>query len=66
MVMLFIAIILCACMHMQILGRWDSHVYHKYVETADLDKREWMETNGDRSLDPIFQIFNVFGTIAPQ
>ncbi len=53
-------------MHMQILGRWDCHVYHKYVETTDLDKREWMETNGDQSLDPILQNFNVFGTIAPQ
>ncbi len=50
-------------MYVQILGRWSSHIYLNYVETADLDKREWVETRGDETADPIFQNFNIFGTV---
>ena len=40
-------------------------IYVKYVETADLDKREWRKTSGDQP-DPINEHFNVFGSLCAQ
>lgn len=53
-------------MYTQLLGRWDSQVYQTYVESADLDKRDWEETCGDEEEDPIEKNFNIFGNLAVQ
>lgn len=36
-------------------------MYLVYVETADADRREWIETKSDNELDPIKHNFDLFG-----
>ena len=51
------------CCYLQILGRWDSQVYQTYVQSADLERREWEEVRGYED-DPICQNFNILGQLA--
>ena len=48
----------------QLLGRWDSQVYQTYVDSADIDRREWEETCSSDDEDPISTNFNIFGNLA--
>ena len=50
---------------LQILGRWDSHVYqtYNYIDKADIDRREWEEMNVDVD-DPVKLNLNLFGRLA--
>ena len=51
-------------MHKQLLGRWDSQVYQSYVDSADMDRREWEETCSQTDEDPIGTNFNIFGNLS--
>ena len=47
---------------LQILGRWDSHVYQTYIDKADIDRQEWEEMNDVD--DPVKLNLNLFGRLA--
>ena len=51
------------CYYLQILGRWDSKVNQTYVQSADLEIREWEKVREDED-NPIHQNLNIFGQLA--